>query len=192
MSDRSDGGGRDTATTAGPWPGVALDAPAQSGHAQRADGRARDGQSLGKRIRVEPGKLRDQAPPCAWRRRAAAALWMSRGRMTEGMAWLETALADANAQNRESRDPSAGPTRTSPSASAPWVSSAALTKPSRARHWHGAREIADPALVIRGARRAPAPPALDPVVTQRRPLPDEAATLARKIGDSLAAEPGSL
>ena len=114
-------------------------------------------------------------------------LWMSRGRMTEGMAWLETALADANAQTvSPAIQVRAHADKSFLLDSLGFVGSVDEAEQTLAR----AQEIADPTLVIRALVARGAASAYP--VDAARPYFDEAATLARQNRRLLAAEPGSL
>ena len=100
-------------------------------------------------------------------------LWMSRGRMTEGMAWLETALADANAQTvSPAIQVRAHADKSFLLDSLGFVGSVDEAEQTLAR----AQEIADPTLVIRALVANVLSPALTPSTqrgrtsTRRRPV----------------------
>ncbi len=155
----------------------ALDAPAQSGHEQRIDQAELEMDNLRSAF---AWSLENSETELALRMATSLQpLWMSRGRMTEGMAWLETALADANAQTvSPAIQVRAHADKSFLLNSLGFVGSVDEAEQTLAR----AREIADPALVIRALVARGAASAYP--VDAARPYFDEAATLARKIGDS--------
>ena len=155
----------------------ALDAPAQSGHEQRIDQAELEMDNLRSAF---AWSLENSETELALRMASSLQpLWMSRGRMTEGMAWLETALADANAQTvSPAIQVRAHADKSFLLNSLGFVGSVDEAEQTLAR----AREIADPTLVIRALVARGAASAYP--VDAARPYFDEAATLARKIGDS--------
>ena len=154
----------------------ALDAPAQSGHEQRIDQAELEMDNLRSAF---AWSLENSETELALRMASSLQpLWMSRGRMTEGMAWLETALADANAQTvSPAIQLRAHADKSFLLNSLGFVGSVDEAGQTLAR----AREIADPTLVIR-ALVARGAAALTPSTqrgrtsTRRRLWPGKSAT----------------
>ena len=156
-----------------------LDAPADTGHEQRVERaeadmdnlRAAFGWSVENRETERALELASSLQP----------LWQSRGHIREGLAWLQTALADAEAQHSQV----AGAVRVRAFADkAALLNLVGLTDSIEhaEQALAEAREFDDPSLLVRVliARGAAA---LDDV-EDARPYFAEAATLARDLGDS--------
>jgi predicted ATPase/class 3 adenylate cyclase/DNA-binding CsgD family transcriptional regulator len=157
---------------------AALDEPGQSGYEQRV----RQADQEMDNLRSAFGwSLENTDTELALRLASSLQpLWLSRGRITEGLAWLEVALADK--KNARAVPPEIN-VRAFADKAFLLTSLGFVVDVDEAEHaLKRARELADPALMIRALIARAAASAYEADVA--RPYVDEAERLARDVGDS--------
>ena len=155
-----------------------LDTPATRGHEQRIEQAETE---IGN-LRAAFGWSRENSDVDLAMRLASSLqpLWLTRGRVTEGLAWLDAALADEAAGDGDMR-PARGRALAD---KATLLASVGVTDSvDEAEHAVTiARDLEDRALLVRALMARGSISAYDVVVS--RPYLEEAADLAREIGDS--------